>query len=86
MAFYRPPKLLVLNEIPEATMACLNASKPSNDDGSFRPIGWALFAVTLLGFASICSLLVGPVAVDLGTVWAALFAFNSEDTAQIVVR
>tara|TARA_Y100001960_G_scaffold321937_1_gene397529 strand:- start:2049 stop:3086 length:1038 start_codon:yes stop_codon:yes gene_type:complete len=67
-------------------MACLNASKPSNDDGSFRPIGWALFAVTLLGFASICSLLVGPVAVDLGTVWAALFAFNSEDTAQIVVR
>ncbi|HCO14463.1 MAG TPA: iron ABC transporter permease, partial [Gemmatimonadetes bacterium] len=67
-------------------MAYLNASKPDNDDGSLRPIGWALLAVTLLGFASICSLLVGPVAVDLGTAWAALFAFDSEDTAQIVVR
>tara|TARA_Y100001970_G_scaffold280031_1_gene388336 strand:- start:2902 stop:3939 length:1038 start_codon:yes stop_codon:yes gene_type:complete len=67
-------------------MVCLNASKPSNDAALFRPIVWVLFAVTLLAFAAICSLLVGPVPVDLQTVWTALFAFDSNDTAQIVVR
>ena len=67
-------------------MSCLNVSKPKINVTFVRPVGWVLFGLGLLVCAFICSLLVGPVPVDLRTVWASLFDFSPDDTSQVVVR
>ena len=61
-------------------------SKKQAGEGATRPLWWVAVGVAFLCLMSLASLLVGPVPVDAGQVWAALFDFDSSDTGQVVVR